>query len=198
MQYIVQKKGYRIFPVIALAVLALVVGLMNVGATPPSNFMESGNAGGDGNVRDTIASADPPYDWANTGPTSSSSTTGCPTGFSAQAGFTTVNLSGTGGLFNCGQGDGAQTTPIAPVPTLAVGTNNIDAIAFKVDPLSADQDTCVNPRTGLQTADGDPTVYTGAGGEKNGDSLVLDAKGSIAVETWSTSSVPPKDDVSNV
>ena len=190
----------RFGALLALVILTLVVAAMNVSATPPSNFMESGNAGGDGNVRDTIASADPPYDWANTGPTSSSSTVGCPAGFTAQTGFTTVNLSGTGGLFNCGQGAGAQTTPIAPVPTAAgtVGTNNIDAIAFKVDPLSADQNTCVNPRTGLQTADGDPTVYTGQGGEKNGDSLVLDAKGSIAVETWSTASVPPKDDIGNV
>src|SRR5439155_127007 len=36
------------------------------------------------------------------------------------------------------------------------------------------------------------------GGEKNGDSLVLNSSGSDAVETWSTASVPPKDDVSNV
>src|SRR5436309_1202325 len=176
------------------------VGLMNAGATPPSDFMEQGSlTGGDGNVRDESA-ANPPFDWANSGPTTTSSTAGCPSGFSAVAGYSTINLGGAGGLFNCGQLKNSTTTPIAPVPTAngTLGTNNIDAIAFKVDPLSSDQDTCVNPRTGLQTLDGDPTTYTGAGGEENGDSLVLDSKGANAVETWSASSVPPKDDVNNV
>ena len=183
----------RFGALLALVIMTLVVAAMNVSATPPSNFMEAGSTGGDKNVRDESA-ANPPFDWANSG-TGAANT--CPT---ATTGFTVVNLAGAGGLFNCGQGDGQFTTPIGPIPTAdgTVGAHHIDASAFKVDPLASDNDTCIDPKTGLQTKDGDPTTYTKAGGEKNGDSLVLNSTGSDAVETWSTASVPPKDDVSNV
>ncbi len=196
MQLIIRKRGYWLPPLASLALAVLALALVAIAsATPPSTFMEGGTAGGDANVRDQDDSTDPPFDWANTNDGTPTNT--CP---AAATGFTVVNLSGGGGLFNCGQGNGQFTTPIAPVPTAAgtVGTNNIDAINFKVDPLSSDEDTCINPKTGLQTLDGDPTVYTGAGGEKNGDSLVIDSTGANAVETWSTSSTPPKDDVNNV
>ena len=183
----------RFGALLALVIMTLVVAAMNVSATPPSNFMEAGSTGGDKNVRDESA-ANPPFDWANSG-TGAANT--CPT---ATTGFTVVNLAGAGGLFNCGQGDGQFTTPIGPIPTAdgTVGAHHIDASAFKVDPLASDQATCIDPKTGLQTKDGDPTTYTKTGGEKNGDSLVLNSSGSDAVETWSTASVPPKDDVSNV
>ncbi len=196
MQLIVRKRGYWLPPLASLALAVLALALVAIAsATPPSTFMEGGTAGGDANVRDQNDSTDPPFDWANTNDGTPTNT--CP---AAATGFTVVNLSGGGGLFNCGQGNGQFTTPIAPVPTAAgtVGTNNIDQIAFKVDPLSSDEDTCINAKTGLQTLDGDPTTYTGAGGEKNGDSLVIDSTGANAVETWSTSSTPPKDDVNNV
>src|SRR5438128_4097660 len=181
--------------ILALAMLALVVGLMNVSASPPSNFMEQGSLGGDGDVRANAAVAG--LDWANTGPTTSSDCSSVP-GFTAVTGFTAIHLSGTEGLFDCGQFKNNTTVPIAPVPTAngAVGTNNIDAIAFNVDPLNTDLDTCIDPKTGLQTIDGDPTTYTGAGGEKNGDSLVV---GSTKVETWGgPNNATPKNDVSNV
>src|SRR5439155_22847762 len=55
--------------ILALVMLALVVGLMNVSASPPSNFMEQGSLGGDGDVRANAAVAG--LDWANTGPTTS-------------------------------------------------------------------------------------------------------------------------------
>src|SRR5437867_12797195 len=154
---------FRAAVIVAIALAALLVAAMNVGAAPASNFMEGGSTGGDKDVR--ASAAIPGFDWANTGPTSSSSTAGCLSTFSAVAGFTTVNLSGTEGLFNCGQGDGANTTPIAPVPTAdgTVGAHHIDASAFKVDPLAGDNDTCGVP----QTQDGDPTTYTKTGGEKN-------------------------------
>src|SRR5205814_5530087 len=53
--------------------------------------------------------------------------------------------------------------------------------AFKVDPLSADVTSC---------GTGDPTAYTGAGSETNGDILSTD--------TFGTASIPNKDDLSNV
>jgi hypothetical protein len=184
-----------------VAVTALVVSRGDTHATPASNFMEGGSIGGDRDVR--AQTGTPGLDWANTG---SGSANTCP---SPPAGFTVVNLPGTEGLFNCGMADGNTTTPLAPIPTsnAAVGSSDIAAVAFAVDPLGTDVGNC-SPGAGGSTvppcngagppaqqtcAKGDPTVYTGAGGEKNGDPL--SGKG---VETFALSTVPGKDEITNV
>ena len=201
--------------ILGLALLALVVGLLNASATPASNFMETAGAPApagtpDGNVRDNNDSTNPPFDWGNSGDGTPTNT--CPT---SATGFTTVNLSGGGGLFNCGQFKNSTTTPIAPIPTAngTVGTNNIAAASFFVDPESTDVGNCSPSPSGSTTASPpgsttcpagppaqvlcsgtvDPTVYTGAGGEKNGDPL--NGKG---VETFAASGVPGKDELTNV
>src|SRR5438093_4150612 len=174
-----------------IAVTTFFVARLDTRAAPPSSFMEQGPVAGtqDGNIKyDGQAGS---HDWANSG--------ACTT----TAG--TVSCAGTGGLFDGGHFNGNTTPPTAPTPTAAgtVGTNNIDAIAFGVDPLVTDSGAC-SPSSGGSTAPpctppqatcgtGDPTVYTGAGGEKNGDALI--GKG---VETYALSSVPPKDDVQNI
>ncbi len=169
-----------------VGVLALVFGLLNAGATTPSAFMEGGTIGGDANVRDGNDGANPPFDWANSGDGTPTNT--CP---AAAAGFTVVNLSGGGGLFNCGQFKNNTTTPLAPIYVGPNGTN-VPAHVFTVDPLNTDQDTCGIP----QTIDGDPTTYTSMGGEKNGDPLVLNAGN---VETWGgPNNTTPKNDINNV
>jgi hypothetical protein len=86
---------------------------------------------------------------------------------------------GTNGLFDGGVFNGNTTPPTAPSRTSA-GTD-IAAASFKVDPLSSDVTTC---------GTGDPTAYTGQGSEVNG--------GRLASDTFSTSSIPNKDDLSNV
>ena len=180
--------------ILGLALLALVVGLLNASATPASNFMETAGAPApagtpDGNVRDNNDSTNPPFDWGNSGDGTPTNT--CPT---SATGFTTVNLSGGGGLFNCGQFKNSTTTPLAPIPTAAgtVGTNNIAAATFTVDPETTDVGNPAPDGTAC-SGSGDPTVYTGAGGEKNGDPL--NGKG---VETFSYSGVPGKDELTNV
>jgi hypothetical protein len=174
-----------------IAATTFFVARMDTRAAPPSSFMEQGPVAGtqDGNIKyDGQAGS---FDWGNPG--------ACTT----TAG--TVSCAGTGGLFNGGHANGNNTPPTAPTPTAAgtVGTNFIDAIGFGVDPLVTDSGSCspspggsqVPPCTPPQATcgTGDPTVYTGAGGEKNGDALI--GKG---VETYSLASVPPKDDVQNI
>jgi hypothetical protein len=87
--------------------------------------------------------------------------------------------SGSGGLFDGGVFINNTTPPTAPTRT-ANGTD-IPAASFKVDPLSSDVTAC---------GTGDPTAYTGQGSEVNGGLLTSD--------TFSTSSIPNKDDLSNV
>src|SRR3990172_2335589 len=168
MQYIVQKRGYRVFPLIALAVFALLLGIMNAGAVHnpgPSAFIELGGNGGDKNIRaDNVT---PGLDWANgPSPACSHPATG------------TQTCPGSGGLFDGGVFVNSTTPPTAPAVTAngTVGTNFIDAIAFGVDPLAADVGACsagAGPSSPPCTAPpvacskGDPTVYTGQGGETN-------------------------------
>jgi hypothetical protein len=110
------------------------------------------------------------YDWANSG-------TGAPT-YVCPAGA--VNLSGPGGLFNCGRPGAGSNPPIAPTatPTAAADPSIITA-AFDADPISADSTSC---------GAGDSTIV--GGGAKNGDAL-----SSI---TTTSGSVPDKDDLGNV
>jgi hypothetical protein len=108
------------------------------------------------------------YDWANSG---ALSTTG-----------NTYSRAGSGGIFNGGHFIDDTTPPTAPAltPTAAADTS-IAAAKFKVDPLAGDKTSC---------GTGDPTVYTGKSSETNGDLLSSD--------TFGTSTVPQKDDLSNV
>jgi plastocyanin len=142
--------------------LTLVAALSIAGSAQaiPSNFLEL-----DGNV---IKDGGGTYDWANGG---ALTTTGG-----------TYSRAGTGGIFNGGHFNGNTTPPTAPTRTAAASADSSIADAeFKVDPLSADVTSC---------GTGDPTAYTGAGGETNGDILSTD--------TFGTASIPNKDDLSNV
>jgi hypothetical protein len=108
------------------------------------------------------------YDWANSG--TLTTTNG------------TYSVSGTGGIFDGGHFNGNTTPPTAPPLTAAAAADTSIADAeFKVDPLSVDVTAC---------GKGDPTTYTGSGSETNG--------GLLSSDTWGTSSVPNKDDLSNV
>src|SRR5713226_7123376 len=110
------------------------------------------------------------YDWANSG-------SGAPT-YVCAAGA--VNLSGPGGLFNCGRPSGGTGPPIAPTVTPAAATDpSIISAVFVVDAISSDTTSC---------GGGDSTTI--AGGAKNGDAFT-------AIGTTS-GAVPAKDDLSNV
>ncbi len=111
------------------------------------------------------------YDWANSGALTSSTTPGG-----------TWTRAGSGGIFDGGIFNGNTTPPTAPTRTsAAMADTSIADGEFKVDPLSVDVTNC---------GTGDPTVYTGQTSEKNGDRF--------DTETFSTGSVPNKDDLSNV
>ncbi len=126
----------------------------------PSSFVEL-----DGNV---ISNGTGTYDWANSG---ALTTTGG-----------TYSRAGTGGIFNGGHFNGNTTPPTAPTETATAAADaSIADAEFKVDPLSVDVTGC---------GTGDPTAYTGAGSETNGDILSTD--------TFGTASIPNKDDLSNV
>ncbi|HEX2699488.1 MAG TPA: hypothetical protein VHM89_04700 [Acidimicrobiales bacterium] len=97
-------------------------------------------------------------------------------------------VTGTQGAFDGGAFVDATNPPVPPVPTSTLtATPGVLAAAFAVDPIDVDANAC---SPGHGTASGDPTVFTGRGGEKNGDR--------IDTMTFSTGSVPNKDDLSNV
>jgi hypothetical protein len=109
------------------------------------------------------------YDWANSG--SGTPTYACPAG--------AVNLSGPGGLFNCGGPNGGSSPPSAPSLTpIASADPSIISAQFIVDPVSSDTTAC---------GAGDPTTFRGGA---NGDA--------ITSYTFNTGSVPAKDDLANV
>ena len=109
------------------------------------------------------------YDWANSG--ALSPVNACPAG--------AVNVSGSGGIFNCGRPGAAGAPPIPPslTPTAAADPSIISAV-FIADPIATDTTAC----------GGDPTVV--GGGAKNGDAF--------STITTTSGSVPGKDDLSNV
>ena len=126
----------------------------------------------DGNVRMT----DPPpagiHDWANSG--AASPINPCP----AVPGV--LNISGSGGLFNCGSPGAGSAPPNPPTLTAAAAADpTIVSSLFVVDPLSSDTTSC---------GTGDPTVL--GGGLKNGKD--------INTFTFTTTSVPAKDDLGNI
>jgi hypothetical protein len=147
-------------------VAALLVGVL---ASAVVNAAPSAWLAIDGSIRFNPAGG-ATYDWANSG-------SGGPT-YACAAG--SVNLSGPGGLFNCGRPGGGSSPPIAPglTPAAAADASIISAV-FVVDPISSDTTAC-----GV----GDPTII--AGGAKNGNALT-----SIGT---SSGAVPAKDDLSNV
>jgi len=153
--------GSRRSRVVAVVLTVLTAALVVVNAgASPSSFVEL-----DGNV---ISNGTGTYDWANSG---ALTTTG-----------NTYSRAGSGGLFDGGHFNGNNTPPTAPTLTAAAAADPTIADAeFKVDPLSADVTSC---------GTGDPTAYTGAGSETNGDLLSSD--------TFGTASIPNKDDLSNV
>ncbi len=90
----------------------------------------------------------------------------------------------------------AQTVGPPPGPVAVIDPIPGGGVAsqFAVDPLAFDPLVGQEPVAGggaCLSGSGDPTVYTGAGGEKNGDVLSTD--------TWGAGSIPNnKDDLSNV
>lgn len=149
-----------------LAVLAGSVFLLNWAAlAAPSNWLAL-----DGNIRFNPASG-AMHDWGNSGAPTPLNT--CPAG--------AVNVSGTGGLFNCGLANPAPAPPTAPVltPAALADATRISSV-FIVDPLNTDQTAC---------GAGDPTTFAG-GAAKNGDP--------IASYTYGTRPVLNKDKLGNV
>ena len=171
----------RRFAVLVAASLVVGTGLFVevalAAGVPPSNFVDVTN-------HQERYSGTGTSDWANgpspacTRPTTVNGVQTCP---------------GTNGLFDGGVFKGNTVPPIAPSyvgPTTGVPAGARD---FIVDPLSVDHTTCAFPPTagGNATAiTGDPTVYTGAGSETNGDLLTGD--------TWGNGSTPNKDEINNV
>jgi len=178
---------FRAAVILAIGLAVMLVAAMSTSATPPSAFMEGGTSGGDANVRHDATNPVPPYDWAN-GPSTTVSAGPC----TLIAGV--VSCPGVGGLFDGGVFNGATTDPTPP-NYIGPGSGSpsfVTAAAFIADSLGTDVGQTA-PGTTTVCGKGDVTVYTGAGGEKNGDPL--NGKG---VETYAQSSVPAKDELSNV
>ncbi|MBI2865422.1 MAG: Ig-like domain repeat protein [Chloroflexi bacterium] len=155
--------GFRLVWTV-VAVLSLLM-FATIGQAQPSNFVNITNHeirwSGTGN-----------FDWAN-GPNSAGAIT------TSSAGV--VNAPGTNGVFDGGVYNGLTTPPTPPNRTAAsLADSAIVDADFLADPLSVDVTSC---------GTGDPSVYTGAGSEVNGELF--------SSMTWGTGSVPNKDDVAN-
>jgi sortase (surface protein transpeptidase) len=142
----------------AVGALMLGVGVVGVSAAPSGWLNVDGllqfNSGGGGSV-----------DWANAGPAGAACANGG------------VNVTGSGGIFNCGR---AGAPPIAPTLTAAAAADpTIISTAFIVDPIAGDTGACND----------DPTTLTG-GGPKNGDAFTS--------YTWGAGTSPAKTELSNV
>ena len=150
---------------VAVAAVALAAMSAQVFAAP-STWLEL-----DGNIR-TDAPPGPIHDWGNSGAVSP--TNSCP----VVPGV--VNLSGSGGLFNCGSPGLGSAPPNAPtlMPAVAADLSIVSAV-FIVDPISSDTTAC---------GAGDSTIF--GGGLKNG--------ADINTFTSTSGSVPAKDDLSNI
>jgi sortase family protein len=149
----------------AAAVSALVVLAAQVALAAPSGWLAV-----DGRIRFNSGGS-ATYDWANSGAATPTHT--CPAG--------AVNLSGSGGVFNCGIPGAGSNTPTAPTltPTAAADPSIISAV-FVADPITTDSNPCGGT--------GDSTLI--AGGSKNGDTFT-----SI---TTTNGAILAKDDLSNV
>jgi hypothetical protein len=113
------------------------------------------------------------YDWANSG--AIAPVPACPAG--------AVNVTGSGGLFNCGSPGAGSAPPGAPALTAAAAADpSIISATFISDAISSDTTPC---------GGGDPTTFPG--GLKNGDDM-----STAGAFTYVTGSNPPKDDLANV
>jgi hypothetical protein len=151
------------------AVLAIAVGATTALLFPlPSQAAPSSWLAIDGNIRLTPP-AGVTYDWANSG--ASLPVPACPPG--------AVNVTGTGGLFNCGSpgAGGAPPNPPSLTPAAAADPSRISS-TFIVDPISSDTTACGGDQTTFSTA------------TKNGDTI-----NGIG---FGPGSVPNKDDLSDV
>jgi sortase (surface protein transpeptidase) len=150
-----------------LAAAAAVVGAISTGLicvlAAPSGWLnidglQQFNTGGAGAV-----------DWANSGPAGAACANGG------------VNITGSGGIFNCGRPGTGTNPPVAPTRTAAAAADpTIISSVFVVDPISGDTAGCGGD---------DPTTLSG-GGPKNGD----------AINSYSVGAgtVPAKTELSNV
>jgi hypothetical protein len=177
----------------------------------PTPFLEiDGNVGFDG-------AAGAFFDWANTG--ANSRPAGCMTSANGTVTCSCPNppCSATnGGVFDGGRFLTSTTPPVAPGITAAAlaasqcatAPGCIASAGFGVDPLKVDtvslcesstatgsictsNTDCPTGQSCVACGTGDPTTYTGQGGETNGDL--------ISSETWGTvGNTNPKDEISNV
>ena len=121
----------------AAAATIFVILSAGPGLAAPSTWLEL-----DGNIRADVV-APGIHDWANSG--TGSPVNACP----ATPGV--VNLSGSGGLFNCGSPGAGSAPPNPPVPTPgATADPSIISMLFIADPVSSDTTVC---------GTGDPTVF---------------------------------------
>ncbi len=154
------------------AILAFAVSASAALVNPlPSSAAPSSWLALDGNVRLTPPSG-VTFDWANSG--AASPVPACPPG--------AVNVTGDGGLFNCGTpSTGGGAPPGAPsLSPAAIADPTRISSTFIVDPLSSDTTAC--------GASNDPTTFTTS--VKNGDA--------INGITFGPGKVPNKDDLGNV
>ena len=159
-----RRRPAALLAVAVSATAALLVPLASHAA--PSSWLAL-----DGNVRFTPPSGIT-FDWANSG--AGSPVPACPAG--------AVNVTGSGGLFNCGTPSaGGGAPPGAPSLTPA-GAADLSRISstFVADPLSSDTTPC--------GASNDPTTFTTS--VKNGDD--------INGMTFGPGNVPNKNDLGNV
>src|SRR5260370_15940939 len=151
---------------IGAAAAALLAGVLasTVVSAAPSGWLAI-----DGSIR-FMRAGGAAVEWANSG--------GAPPTYACPAG--SVNLSGPGGLFNCGAPSGGSSPPVAPSLTPAAAADpSIISADFIVDPISSDTTTACGA--------GDPTTFQGG---TNGDA--------ISSYTFHTGRVPNKDDLANV
>jgi sortase (surface protein transpeptidase) len=143
----------------AVAAAAMTLSIQALAA--PSGWLNV-----DGNIR--FAGGGGSVDWANAGPAGAACSNGG------------INVTGSGGLFNCGTFNGVSTPP---TPPLRIAANpSIISSAFISDPMSSDTTTCPSG-----SGKGDPTTVQGG---TNDDALNS--------YTISTGSVPIKDELTNV
>lgn len=144
----------------AVAVLATAAAVEVVAA--PSGWLNV-----DGNMQ--FAGGGGAVDWANSGPAGAACANGG------------VNITGSGGIFNCGVAGAGGSPPTAPSLTPAAAADpTIVGAVFIVDPIAGDTTAC---------GANDPTTL-GGGGPKNGDAI-----GSYIV---TAGTVPAKTELSNV
>jgi hypothetical protein len=210
------NRNKRVLVTIVSTLLALAltgVGWASVAVPGPTNFVQiddPANVGFDG------PSTPSSFDWADSGANASprncvetplaSGTCTCNASGVCSGNECRKTCNGFGGLFDGGVFHSVTSNPTPP--SLQANDQTIAAATFGVDELGistnvakvctvslgsciADTDCTVGAGDTCRTCGGgDPTVYTGQGSETNNSDLNSD--------TYSTATVPNKDDISNV